>query len=156
MLYFWHSIGNKLLTLLSNAFTDLNLTDMETCYKMFVRDVANRLDLQSRDFGIEPEITCKIARMRARVYEVPISYNGRTYEEGKKIGLKDAFKAVWMLLRYWRWEAPAGDVGAMTLRRMAMLGALQPLAARAIRALSRPPDPRSRVGRRQSDPVLRR
>jgi glycosyltransferase involved in cell wall biosynthesis len=121
VLYFWHSIGNKLLTLLSNAFTDLNLTDMETCYKMFVRDVANRLDLQSRDFGIEPEITCKIARMRARVWEVPISYAGRTYEEGKKIGLKDAFKAVWTLLKYWRWEAPQGDVGAMTLRRMAML-----------------------------------
>ena len=121
VLYFWHSIGNKLLTLLSNAFTDLNLTDMETCYKMFVRDVANRLDLQSRDFGIEPEITCKVARMRARVYEVPISYNGRTYEEGKKIGLKDAFKAVWVLLRYCRWEAPADDVGAITLRRMATL-----------------------------------
>jgi glycosyltransferase involved in cell wall biosynthesis len=121
VLYFWHSIGNKTLTLLSNAFTDLNLTDMETCYKMFVRDIANRLDLQSRDFGIEPEITCKIARMRARVYEVPISYNGRTYEEGKKIGLKDAFKAVWVLLKYWRWEAPADDVGAITLRRMAAL-----------------------------------
>jgi glycosyltransferase involved in cell wall biosynthesis len=121
VLYFWHSIGNKVLTILSNAFTDLNLTDMETCYKMFVRDVADRLDLQSRDFGIEPEITCKIARMRARVYEVPISYNGRTYEEGKKIGLKDAFKAVWTLLRFWRWEAPAGDIGAITLRRMATL-----------------------------------
>jgi glycosyltransferase involved in cell wall biosynthesis len=122
VLYFWHSIGNRLLTLLSNAFTDLNLTDMETCYKMFVRDVATRLDLQSRDFGIEPEITCKVARMRARVYEVPISYHGRTYEEGKKIGLKDAFKAVWVLLKYWRWEAPAHDVGAITLRRMATLG----------------------------------
>jgi glycosyltransferase involved in cell wall biosynthesis len=121
VLYYWHSIGNKLLTLLSNAFTDLNLTDMETCYKMFVRDVANRLDLQSHDFGIEPEITCKVARMRARVWEVPISYAGRTYEEGKKIGLKDAFKAVWTLLKYWRWEAPKGDVGAITLRRMAML-----------------------------------
>lgn len=122
VLYFWHSVGNRLLTLLSNAFTDLNLTDMETCYKMFVRDVANRLDLQSRDFGIEPEITCKVARMRARIWEVPISYNGRTYEEGKKIGLKDAFKAVWTLLKYWRWEAPADDVGAITLRRMATLG----------------------------------
>ena len=121
VLYFWHSIGNRVLTLLSNAFTDLNLTDMETCYKMFVRDIANRLDLQSRDFGIEPEITCKIARMRARVYEVPISYNGRTYDEGKKIGLKDAFKAVWVLLKYWRWEAPGDDVGAITLRRMAAL-----------------------------------
>ena len=100
VLYFWHSIGNRLLTLLSNAVTDLNLTDMETCYKVFVRDVAKRLDLRSRDFGIEPEMTCKVARMRARIYEVPISYNGRTYEEGKKIGLKDAFKAVYTLLRY--------------------------------------------------------
>ena len=121
VLYFWHSVGNRMLTLLSNAVTDLNLTDMETCYKMFVRDVADRLDLQSRDFGIEPEITCKVARMRVRVYEVPISYHGRTYEEGKKIGLKDAFKAVWTLFRFWRWEAPAHDVGAITLRRMATL-----------------------------------
>jgi glycosyltransferase involved in cell wall biosynthesis len=121
VLYFWHSVGNKFLTLLSNAFTDLNLTDMETCYKMFVRDVADRLDLQSHDFGIEPEITCKIARMRARIYEVPISYAGRTYEEGKKIGLKDAFKAIWVLLKYCRWEAPKHDVGAITLRRMATL-----------------------------------
>jgi len=123
VLYFWHSIGNRLLTLLSNAVTDLNLTDMETCYKVFVRDVAQRLDLQSRDFGIEPEITCKVARMKARVYEVPISYNGRTYEEGKKIGLKDAFKAVYTLMRFARWEAPADDVGARTLRRMAGLSA---------------------------------
>ena len=123
VLYFWHSIGNRLLTLLSNAITDLNLTDMETCYKVFVRDVAQRLDLQSRDFGIEPEITCKVSRMRARVYEVPITYNGRTYEEGKKIGLKDAFKAVYTLLRFARWEAPADDVGAKTLRRMAGLSA---------------------------------
>jgi glycosyltransferase involved in cell wall biosynthesis len=123
VLYFWHSIGNKLLTLLSNAVTDLNLTDMETCYKVFVRDVAKRLDLRSRDFGIEPEMTCKVARMRARVYEVPISYHGRTYEEGKKIGLKDAFKAVYTLLRFARWEAPDGDVGAMTLRRMENLAA---------------------------------
>jgi glycosyltransferase involved in cell wall biosynthesis len=106
VLYFWHSVGNKLLTLLSNAFTDLNLTDMETCYKLMVRDVARRLDLQSRDFGIEPEITCKVARMRVRVYEVPISYHGRTYEEGKKIGLKDAFKAVYTILRFWRWQPP--------------------------------------------------
>jgi glycosyltransferase involved in cell wall biosynthesis len=106
VLYFWHSIGNRMLTLLSNAITDLNLTDMETCYKVFVKSVAQRLDLQSRDFGIEPEITCKVARMRARVYEVPISYNGRTYEEGKKIGLKDAFKAVYTLVRFARWSPP--------------------------------------------------
>ena len=123
VLYFWHSIGNRVLTLLSNAVTDLNLTDMETCYKVFVRDIAHRLDLQSRGFGIEPEITCKVARMKARVYEVPITYNGRTYEEGKKIGLKDAFKAVYTLMRFARWEAPASDVGARTLRRMAGLSA---------------------------------
>ena len=81
-------VGNKLLTTLSNMFSDLNLTDMETCYKVMVRKVADRLDLQSRDFGIEPEITQKVAAMRARIYEVPISYHGRTYEEGKKIGLE--------------------------------------------------------------------
>ena len=104
VLYFWHSVGNKLLTTLSNMFSDLNLTDMETCYKVMVRKVVDRLDLQSRDFGIEPEITQKVSAMRARVFEVPISYNGRTYEEGKKIGLKDAFKAVYTILRFWGWQ----------------------------------------------------
>ena len=81
----------------------------------------DRLDLKSKRFGIEPEITCKVARMRARIFEVPISYSGRTYEEGKKIGLKDAFQAVWTILKYFRWEAPESDVGAITLRRMAEL-----------------------------------
>jgi glycosyltransferase involved in cell wall biosynthesis len=104
VLYFWHSVGNNLLTTMSNMFSDLNLTDMETCYKVMVRKVADRLDLQSRDFGIEPEITQKVAAMRARIYEVPISYHGRTYEEGKKIGLKDAFKAVYTILRFWGWK----------------------------------------------------
>jgi glycosyltransferase involved in cell wall biosynthesis len=104
VLYFWHSVGNRMLTTLSNMFSDLNLTDMETCYKVMVRRIADRLDLQSRDFGIEPEITQKVAAMRARVYEVPISYHGRTYEEGKKIGLKDAFKAVYTILRFWGWR----------------------------------------------------
>jgi glycosyltransferase involved in cell wall biosynthesis len=103
VLYFWHSVGNRLLTTLSNMFSDLNLTDMETCYKVMVRRVADRLDLQSRDFGIEPEITQKVAAMRARIYEVPISYHGRTYEEGKKIGLKDAFKAVYTIVRFYGW-----------------------------------------------------
>jgi glycosyltransferase involved in cell wall biosynthesis len=103
VLYYWHSVGNKMLTMMSNMFSDLNLTDMETCYKVMVRSVADRLDLQSRDFGIEPEITQKVAAMRARVYEVPITYNGRTYEEGKKIGLKDAFKAVYTIIRFWGW-----------------------------------------------------
>jgi len=104
VLYFWHSVGNKLLTTLSNMFSDLNLTDMETCYKLMLKSFAVRLDLQSRDFGIEPEITQKLAAMRARIYEVPISYHGRTYEEGKKIGLKDAFKAVYTIVRFWGWK----------------------------------------------------
>jgi glycosyltransferase involved in cell wall biosynthesis len=107
VLYFWHSVGNKMLTILSNAFSDLNLTDMETCYKVMKRDVVSRLDLQSQRFGVEPEITCKVSRLGARVWEVPISYNGRTYAEGKKIGLKDAFQAVWTILRYARWT-PSG------------------------------------------------
>lgn len=106
VLYFWHSIGNRLLTLLSNAFTDLNLTDMETCYKAMTRDVAVRLDLQSQRFGIEPEITCKVSRLGVRIYEVPISYNGRTYAEGKKIGLKDGLQAVWTIVRYCGWTPP--------------------------------------------------
>jgi glycosyltransferase involved in cell wall biosynthesis len=122
VLYFWHTVGNRLLTLMSNTFTDLNVSDMETCYKMMTKEIVERLDLQSKRFGIEPEITCKVARMRARIYEVPISYSGRTYEEGKKIGLKDAFQAVWTILRYFRWEAPKHDVGAITLRRMSKLG----------------------------------
>jgi len=108
VLYFWHSVGNKMLTLLSNMFSDLNLTDMETCYKAMTSGVAKRLDLQSQRFGIEPEITCKVARLRARVYEVPISYNGRTYAEGKKVGFKDAVQAVWVILRYAWWNPSDG------------------------------------------------
>jgi glycosyltransferase involved in cell wall biosynthesis len=106
VLYFWHSVGNKLLTLLSNAVTDLNLTDMETCYKVMTRQIASRLDLQSQRFGVEPEITCKVSRLGARIYEVPITYHGRTYAEGKKIGFKDAVQAVWTLARYARWTPP--------------------------------------------------
>ncbi len=105
VLYFWHSIANKMLTLLSNTFTNLNLTDMETCYKVFRREVLQGITLRSDRFGFEPEITAKIARKRPgqpdwRVYETPISYSGRTYEEGKKIGLKDAFNALYCILRY--------------------------------------------------------
>jgi glycosyltransferase involved in cell wall biosynthesis len=121
VLYFWHTVGNRLLTLMSNVFSNLNLTDMETCYKAMTREVVDRLDIESKRFGIEPEITCKVARLRARIFEVPISYHGRTYDEGKKIGLKDAFQAVWTILRYFRWEAPKDDVGAITLRRMSKL-----------------------------------
>ncbi len=103
VLYFWHSIGNHVLTLMSNLFTDLNLTDMETCYKVFRREVLQGITLKSNRFGFEPEITAKIARKRKpawRVYEIPISYSGRTYEEGKKIGLKDAFNAFFCILRF--------------------------------------------------------
>jgi glycosyltransferase involved in cell wall biosynthesis len=105
VLYFWHSIANRMLTLLSNMFTNLNLTDMETCYKVFRREVLESITLKSNRFGFEPEITAKIARKRPgqppwRVYETPISYSGRTYEEGKKIGLKDAFNALYCILRY--------------------------------------------------------
>jgi SAM-dependent methyltransferase len=122
VLYFWHSVGNSALTMFSNMLTNLNLTDMETCYKMITREVVDRLDLESKRFGVEPEITCKVARMRARIFEVPISYSGRTYEEGKKIGFWDAFQAVWVILKYFRWEAPKGDIGLQTLRRMEALG----------------------------------
>ncbi|HWG43259.1 MAG TPA: glycosyltransferase family 2 protein [Gemmataceae bacterium] len=103
VLYFWHSVANKMLTLLSNIFTNLNLTDMETCYKVFRREVLQGIKLRSDRFGFEPEITAKVARRRQqpwRIYEIPISYSGRTYEEGKKIGLKDAFNAFYCILRY--------------------------------------------------------
>ena len=103
----WHWFGNALLTAFSNRFTGLGLTDMETCYKMLRRDVAERLDLQSRDFAMEPEITCKVARMGVRLRELPISYHGRTYDEGKKIGMKDAVKAVTATVKYARWR-PGG------------------------------------------------
>ena len=100
VLYFWHSIGNKVLTLLSNMFTDLNLTDMETCYKVFRRDLIQSIELEEDRFGFEPEITCKLSRLRARIYEVGIAYHGRTYEEGKKIGVRDGFRALWCILKY--------------------------------------------------------
>lgn len=106
VLYFWHSVANWGLTVLSNMFTNLNLTDMETCYKVFRREVIQSINLKSDRFGFEPEVTAKIARKRPgrppwRIYEVPISYSGRTYEEGKKIGLKDAFQALYCIVRYW-------------------------------------------------------
>ena len=101
VLFFWHSVGNRFLTLLSNMLTDLNLTDMETCYKVFRAEVLRGMDLRSDRFGIEPEMTAKIAKGKKwRVYEVPISYHGRTYAEGKKIGWKDGVSAIWAILRY--------------------------------------------------------
>ena len=103
VLYFWHSVGNKVLTMVSNGFTNLNLTDMETCYKMFSRQALAGIwtTLKQNRFGIEPELTAKIARRRLRVYEMSISYHGRTYQEGKHIGMKDGFQALWCIFRYW-------------------------------------------------------
>lgn len=101
VIYFWHSVGNRFLTFVSNLFTNLNLTDMETCYKVFRREIIKKLVLKENRFGIEPEITARIARLKGiRIYEVPISYYGRTYEEGKKIGWQDGFRALWCILRY--------------------------------------------------------
>lgn len=102
VLYYWHSVGNKFLTMLSNWFTNLNLTDMETCYKAFRREVLMDIlpKLQQDRFGFEPEITSRVARAGLRVYEVGISYSGRTYAEGKKIGWKDGFKAIWYIMKY--------------------------------------------------------
>ena len=105
ILFFWHSIGNKMLTFISNMFTNLNLTDMETCYKLFRAEFLQKIHFKEKRFGFEPEVTSKIARFsRVRIYEVGISYYGRTYEEGKKIGMKDAVRAVWCLVKYNVWD----------------------------------------------------
>ena len=100
VLYFWHSLGNRLLTLCSNMFTGLNLSDMETCYKVFRREVIQAIQIEEDRFGFEPEITAKVAKARLVVYEVGISYSGRTYAEGKKIGFRDALRALYCILRY--------------------------------------------------------
>jgi glycosyltransferase involved in cell wall biosynthesis len=100
VLYFWHMVGNRFLTLLSNMFTNLNLTDLETCYKAFRADVIKNLDLRENRFGFEPEVTAKLAKARCRIYEVGISYNGRTYSEGKKVNWRDGFHAIYAILRY--------------------------------------------------------
>jgi glycosyltransferase involved in cell wall biosynthesis len=114
VLYFWHSIGNRVLTLLSNMFTDVNLTDMETCYKMVRRELLQSLPLSAHRFGIEPELTARLAQAGARIYELPISYDGRSYAEGKKIGWKDGVSALWSIVKYNllpprapRWTPPA-------------------------------------------------
>ncbi len=110
VLYFWHSVGNRLLTLMSNCITNLNLTDMETCYKVFRREVIQSIPLEENRFGFEPEVTVKLAKLHLRVYEVGISYSGRTYEEGKKIGWKDGFRAIWCLAKYSIKKSPARAV----------------------------------------------
>lgn len=106
ILFFWHSIGNKVLTTMSNMFTNLNLTDMETCYKLFRADIVKGIALKEKRFGFEPEVTAKISRIKnIRIYEVGISYYGRTYEEGKKIGWKDGFRAIYCILKYGLFKA---------------------------------------------------
>jgi len=100
VLYFWHSLANRILTLFSNAMTNLNLSDMEVCYKVFTREVVDRLVIKEDRFGFEPEVTARVAAMGCRIFEVGISYSGRTFEEGKKIGAKDAVRAMWCILKY--------------------------------------------------------
>jgi glycosyltransferase involved in cell wall biosynthesis len=100
VVYFWHMVGNKFLTLLSNMGTNINLTDMETCYKMFRREVLQKITIEENRFGFEPEITAKVAKLGVVIYEVGISYYGRTYAEGKKIGWRDGFRALWVILKY--------------------------------------------------------
>jgi len=105
ILFYWHSIGNKMLTNMSNMLTNLNLTDMETCYKLCRREVIQSLDLKEKRFGFEPEVTAKLSRIpKVRIYEVGISYYGRTYEEGKKIGWRDGFRAIWCIMKYNLWS----------------------------------------------------
>lgn len=100
VLYYWHSLGNHLLTTLSNMATNLNLTDMETCYKLFRKEVLDKIKIEENRFGFEPEITAKVSKLNVRIYEVPISYYGRTYAEGKKIGWKDGLWALWCIIKY--------------------------------------------------------
>lgn len=100
VLYFWHSVGNKVLTLLSNMFTNINLTDMETCYKVFRKPVLENITICEDRFGFEPEITAKVAKQNCRIYEIGISYSGRSYQDGKKIGWRDGFRAFWCILKY--------------------------------------------------------
>ncbi len=99
-LFFWHQMLNNALTLVSNMFNDLNITDMETCYKAFRRDVIKAITVEENRFGIEPELTAKVAKMNLRIYEVPVSYHGRTYDEGKKIGWKDGVRALYCIVKY--------------------------------------------------------
>ncbi|MGC6425050.1 MAG: glycosyltransferase family 2 protein [Lentimonas sp.] len=100
VVYFWHMMGNKFLTLLSNMVTNLNLTDMECCYKLFRREVLERIEVEENRFGVEPELTAKVSKLKVRIYEVGISYYGRTYEEGKKIGWKDGVRAIYAIIKY--------------------------------------------------------
>ncbi len=104
VLYYWHSLGNRFLTLLSNMFTNLNLTDMECCYKLFRRDIIHQITIEENRFGVEPELTAKISRMNCRIYEVGVGYAGRTYAEGKKIGWRDGVRAIFAIFKYNIWH----------------------------------------------------
>lgn len=117
VLYFWHSVGNRFLTLVSNMFTDLNLTDMETCYKVFRRDVLEKIEIEEDRFGVEPELTAKVAKLGCRVYEVGISYSGRTYEEGKKIAWPDGLRALWCVVKYNVFRRGRGSKGTVARRQ---------------------------------------
>jgi glycosyltransferase involved in cell wall biosynthesis len=136
VLFFWHSVGNRVLTLLSNMFTDVNLTDMETCYKMVRRDLLQSLPLSAHRFGIEPELTARLAQSGARIYELPISYHGRSYAEGKKIGWKDGVSALWSIVKYNlgamrapAYRSPASPPWEVRRRGLASAGAAEPPAA---------------------------
>jgi len=128
VLYFWHSVGNQFLTALSNMMTDLNLTDMETCYKVFKREVLQGIKIEENRFGFEPEIVAKVARKKVRIYEMGISYSGRTYDEGKKIGAKDGFRAIYCIIRYNIGHLPLGMrvilLGLLAFSIAAVLGFL--------------------------------
>ena len=135
VLYFWHSLGNRFLTLLSNMLTDLNLTDMETCYKVFRREVIQGITIEENRFGFEPEVVAKIAHLRLRIYEMGISYRGRTYAEGKKIGVKDGFRALYCILKYNLHKAPWIVQFCFYLVHRRILGDRQPVcsSSRSIR-----------------------
>ncbi len=126
VLYFWHSVGNRILTLLSNAVTNVNLSDMETCYKVFRREIIQSIPLKEKRFGFEPEITVKIAKRRLRIYEVGISYWGRTYEEGKKIQWKDGVRALWCLVKYWITEPAVARQDASAVATAPTRGQIAP------------------------------
>ena len=137
VLYFWHSVGNWILTLLSNALTNINLSDMETCYKAFRREIIQSIPLEEKRFGFEPEITVKIAKRKLSIYEVGISYWGRTYEEGKKIHWKDGVRALWCLVKYCITE-PAVARPAATLPEPAALGGRHDIEQVALCGLGNP------------------
>ncbi len=138
VLYFWHSVGNQFLTLLSNVFTDLNLTDIETCYKVFRREVIQAIEIEEDRFGFEPEIVAKLADRRLRIYEAGISYDGRTYAEGKKIGARDGLRALYCIVRYNARSAPVVLQGAVYALIAGGAGLVDLLAFAALHALGGP------------------